>query len=146
MFANPIEELEQLRMPNPDAVEDTQLTADAPTVGFDVQDQLFDIVVTLNRGTASKAVLQFGDNALTYDFANQKLDEMPLKMEDGKVTIRVLVDRPMFEVVGGGGACYKTSARRDMGQPIGRISLSAVEGDVKIESMKIYSMRSIWKK
>jgi fructan beta-fructosidase len=107
---------------------------------------LFDILVTLKQGTAAKAVLRFGENVATYDFAAQKLDEMPLKMKDGKVTFRVLVDRPMYELIGGGGACYKTSARRDMGQPIGKISLTAEGGSLTVESLKAYEMTSIWNK
>jgi len=146
MFAYPIKELEQLRKPTPKTAENTGLTAEAPTVKFDVTDQLFDIVVTLKKGTASKAVLRFGENVATYDFGDQKLDEMPLKMKDDKVTFRVLVDRPMYEVTGGGGACYKTSARRDMGKPLGTISLTAEGGSLTVESFKAYEMNSAWKK
>ncbi len=146
MFVTPIKELEKLRQPNPKTAEDKQLTAEAATVSFEVKDQLFDIVVTLKKGTASKAVLRFGGNAVTYDFAAQKLDEMPLKMKDGKVTFRVLVDRPMFEVIGGGGACFKTSGRRDMGKPLGTISLTAEGGSLSVESLKAYKMSSVWKK
>ena len=111
-----------------------------------VADQLFDIVVTLLKGTASKAVLRFGENAATYDFNAQKLDEMPLAMKDGKVTFRVLVDRPMYELIGGGGACYKTSGRRDMGKPIGTISLAAEGGSLSVESLTVYEMTPAWKK
>jgi fructan beta-fructosidase len=146
MFAYPIKELEQLRKPNPKTAENTELTAEAPTVKFDVTDQLFDIVVTVKKGTASKAVLRFGGNAVTYDFGGQKLDEMPLKMKDDKGTFRVLVDRPMYEVAGGGGACYKTSGRRDMGKPLGTISLTAEGGSLTVESFKAYEMNSAWKK
>jgi len=146
MFATPIKELEQLRKPNPKTAPNTELTAEAPLVKFDVKDQLFDIVVTLKKGTARKAVLRFGENAATYDFAAEKLDEMPLAMEDGKVTFRVLVDRPMYELVGGGGACYKTSGRRDMGKPIGTISLTAEGGSLTVESLEAYEMKSAWKR
>ncbi len=145
MFATPIKELEQLRKPNPKAVENTGLTAGEPPVKFDVKDQLFDVVVTLKKGTASKAVLRFGENAATYDFAAQKLDEMPLAMKDGRVTFRVLVDRPMYELIGGGGACFKTSGRRDAGKPLGTISLGAEGGSLTVESLKIYEMKSAWK-
>jgi hypothetical protein len=67
-------------------------------------------------------------------------------MHNGKVTFRVLVDRPMYEVVGGGGACYKTSSRRDMGEPVGTISLTAEGGSLTVDSLKAYEMNSIWKK
>jgi len=145
MFVTPIKEIEQLRKPNPKTAANAKLTADAPSVSLEVEDQLFDIVVTLKQGTATKAVLSFGENVAAYDFAEQKLDEMPLKMKDGKVTIRVLVDRPMYELIGGGGACYKTSGRRDMGKPIGTISLTADGGDLTVESLTAYEMKSAWK-
>ncbi|MBC8875721.1 MAG: glycoside hydrolase family 32 protein [Planctomycetes bacterium] len=146
MFATPITELEQLRKPDPKTAENRELTAEAPVVEFDVNDQLFDIVVTVKQGTAAKAVLRFGEDVVTYDFAGQKLDEMPLKMKDGKVAFRVLVDRPMYELIGGGGACYKTSGRRDKGQPVGKISLTAEGGSLTVESITVFEMTSAWKK
>ena len=144
MFASPIKELEQLRKPNPQTAEGQELTAESP-IKWDAQDQLCDILVTVKRGTASKAVLGFGEHQVTYDFAAQKLDEMPLKLQGGKVTFRVLVDRPMYEVVGGGGACFKTAARRDMGQPLGAISLTAEGGALTVESLQAYEINSAWK-
>ena len=70
---------------------------------------------------------------------------MPLTMKDGRVAFRVLVDRPMYELVGGGGACYKTSARRDMGKPLGTVSLTAEGGTATVESFEVYEMESAWK-
>jgi sucrose-6-phosphate hydrolase SacC (GH32 family) len=145
MFATPIKELEALRKPNPKTVEDTALSADKPNVEVDAPGQLSDILVTLKKGTAAKAVLRFGENAVTYDFGARKLDEMPLEMKDGRVTFRILVDRPMVEVCGGGGACYKTSGRRDQGKPLGTISLTAEGGSVTVESLEVYEMTSAWK-
>jgi len=66
-------------------------------------------------------------------------------MKDGKVTFRVLVDRPMYELIGSGGVCFKTSARRDMGQPISKITLSVDGGSTTVESLKVYEMSSAWK-
>jgi len=146
MFAYPIKELERLRKPNPQTVESKELTAAAPATKFDVTDQLFDIVVNLRKGTASRAVLRFGENVATYDFVAQRLDEMPLRMKDGKVTFRVLVDRPIYEAVGGDGECFKTSGRGDMGKPLGTISLSAQGGSLAVESFTVHPMNSAWKK
>jgi fructan beta-fructosidase len=145
MFASPIKELEQLRKPNPQTVEGKEITAESP-IKLDAKDQLFDILVTVKQGTASKAVLGFGENRVTYDFAAQKLDEMPLKLKGGKVAFRVLVDRPMYEVVGGGGVCFKTAVRRDMGKPLDTISLAAEGGALTVESLQAYEMNSAWKK
>jgi len=144
MFATPIKELEKLRKPNPKSVDGKDLTAEAPEIKIEAEDQHYDIVVNLKHGTAAKAVLRFGAGVTTYDFKAQKLDEMPLKMKDGRVTFRVLVDRPICEVIGGGGACFKTSPRKDMGEPLGAISLTAEGGDLTVESLTAYEMKSIW--
>ncbi|MBT3201266.1 MAG: glycoside hydrolase family 32 protein [Phycisphaerales bacterium] len=143
MYVTPIKELEKLRKPKPQAVENKVIS---DTITFETKDQHFDIVVTLKQGTAKKAILKFGANTTTYDFAAQKLDEMPLAMKDGKVTIRVLVDRPIVELIGGGGACFKTMPRRDMGKPLGKISLTADGGAMTVESFVAYEMKSTWKK
>ena len=145
MFAAPIKELEQLRKRDPRTVTNKELTAEAPAVEFKVEDQLFDIVATLKRGTAAKAVLRFGQNAVTYDFGAEKLDEMPLKMKNGVVFFRVLVDRPMYEVIGGGGACFQTSGRGGAGKPLGSISLTAEGGSLAVESLMVYEMKSAWR-
>ena len=144
MFANPVKELEQLRKPDPKTVKNAELTPESPAVEFDVDGQLFDISATLKQGTAARAVLRFGGNAITYDFNAAKLDEMPLKTKNDRITLRVLVDRPMFEVVGGGGACYKTSARGGAGKPVGTISLTAEGGALTVESLEAYEMKSAW--
>jgi fructan beta-fructosidase len=145
MFATPVKELEALRKPKPQTVSNKELAAATSAVEFDAVGQLYDIVVTIKKGTATQAVLRFGDNAVTYDFGTGKLDEMPLKMKDDKVAFRVLVDRPMFEAIGGGGACYKTAARRDMGKALGKISLTAQGGTFTVESLVVYEMISSWK-
>jgi fructan beta-fructosidase len=146
MFAAPIRELEALRKRDPQTVARKELTAETPAVAMDAADQLYDIVVTLKRGTASKAILRFGACAVTYDFGAGKLDEMPLKMKDGVVSFRVLVDRPMYEVIGGEGACFKTSGRDDKGKPLGRITLTAEGGALTVESLTAHELRSAWRK
>lgn len=145
MFAAPIGELERLRRPHPQVIEERRLTEQQPVASLDVQGQLFDVVVTLRPGTAEKAILRFGDNGATCDFHSRKLDEMPLAVKGGRASFRVLVDRPMYELVGDGGACFKTSPRRDMGKPVRTISVTAEGGTLTIESLKAYRMTSVWK-
>ena len=52
----------------------------------------------------------------------------------------------MYELIGGGGACYKTTGRRDKGKAIGTISLTAEGGSMTVKSLKAYEMKSAWKK
>ena len=145
LCACPIREIEQLRRPNPKTVRNQALTAASPAVELEARDQLYDIVVALKQGSAKRAVLAFGTDRVTYDFVARRLDEMPLEPDNGTVAFRVLVDRPMYEVVGGQGACYKTSARADQGKQLGTISLTADGGELTVESIEVHEMRSIWK-
>ncbi len=107
--------------------------------------QLLDILVEVSPGEAQSIKLQFGGDSITYQVEDSQLDEMPLQAVDGKVKFRVVVDRPMYEVCGGDGLVYKTTARRDAGKPIGTIELSAEGGQARVESLKVYPMQSIWR-
>jgi sucrose-6-phosphate hydrolase SacC (GH32 family) len=144
LHAAPIAELEQLREPAPSVAAPQRLAA-AESIELAVgETQLCDMVVTLRAQDADRAVLRFGRNRVTYDFTEQQLDEMPLPLQDGRVTFRVLVDRPLFETFGGPGTCVKTSARRDMGEPLRTISLTAVGGAAEVEHFAVHALRSIW--
>lgn len=146
MFAEPIKEVASLRKPDPRVERDRPLTAAAPTLAIEGLGQCHDIEVVLAKGTATKAVLRFGESAVTYDFAAGKLAEMPLATpDDGKVAFRVLVDRPIVEIVGGGGACYKTTGRPDAGRPLNKLSLTAEGGELTVESLTVHELQSIWK-
>jgi fructan beta-fructosidase len=52
----------------------------------------------------------------------------------------------MYEVIGGEGVCFKTAARRDMGQALGTISLTAEGGALTVESLQAFAMNSAWKR
>jgi len=145
MFAYSIEELKRLRRPRPRVFQNMRLADGAAPVAMETDGQLFDIEVSLQRKTAARALLRFGKNTVVYDFEQQRLDEMPLEMKDGVVTFRVIVDRPLYETVGGHGACYKTSGRQDKGASLGSISLTAEDGELLLKSLIVHEMNSIWK-
>jgi hypothetical protein len=62
---------------------------------------------------------------------------------DGKIKFRVVIDRPMYEVVGGDGDTYKTAPRSDGGKLINAIQLSAIGGEANIHKLIVYPMQSI---
>jgi fructan beta-fructosidase len=143
LFAEPIKELESLRgeaKPGGGEVSpDKPLRVAAPH-------QLMDIVATVEPGTAKEVKLTFGGNTLVYDVAGQKLDGMPLPLTDKAFAVRVVVDRPMYEVVGNNGAVYKTAARKDGGKPIDAVIVTAVGGTATVKALTVYPMKSIWAK
>ncbi len=143
LFAEPIKELETLRG-EAKPTENVIVSADKP---LSVKGgELLDIVATIQPGDAKEVKLTFGANTLTYDTAKQTLDGIPLPLTDKAFTVRVVVDRPMYEVVGGNGAVYQTAARKDGGKPIEKVEFTAVGGTATVKSVTVYPMKSIWAK
>jgi sucrose-6-phosphate hydrolase SacC (GH32 family) len=148
LCAEPVRELETLRRPGPVTLAGKELNSSAAAVSFDVggKGQLFDVLLSVRKGTAERVTLAFGGNALGYDFKEQELDGMPLPLKDGKFQIRLIIDRPLYEVFGTDGSCHKLSPRGEYaGKPVGKISVTADGGSATIESLVIYEMISIWK-
>jgi sucrose-6-phosphate hydrolase SacC (GH32 family) len=100
--------------------------------------------VTIRKGDAKKATLSFGRSAVTYDFASGMLDKMPVGLRDGVLKLRVLVDRPMFEVVANDGQCHLTPPRQP--ESPSTISVKAEGGSFIVEKLEVFKMKSIWKK
>jgi fructan beta-fructosidase len=143
MFAEPIKEIEALRgdrltKNGVEISEGTPVSVKAPG-------QLMDIVAEIDAGDAKEVKLQFGASALVYKVAEQQLDGMPLPLSDKKFSVRVVVDRPLYEVIGGNGPVYKTAGRHDGGKPIEAVELSAIGGKATVRTLSVYPMRSIWK-
>jgi hypothetical protein len=78
--------------------------------------ELFDVRATFQIGNARAVGLDIGGNHVTYDARAKKLNGAPLKPVDGKVSMQVLVDRPMIEVCGSDGRVYITSGRGKKGR------------------------------
>ena len=105
--------------------------------------QLFDINATFEIGDASQIGLQIGGERVVYDAKSNKLNEAPMKPVNGKVTIRVLVDRPMMEIVGNQGRVYITKSRQP--SEVSSIKAFANGGAAKLISLEIHELDSIWR-
>ncbi len=144
LCAEPIRELDTLRG-EPRTVNGTELAPDQP-LRLNVEGQLFDVLVRVRPGQAREISFGFGTNVLVYHTEEARLDDMPLSLDDGLLEFRVVIDRPMAEVVGGAGRVYKTIGRKDGGQPIKTLELTAKGGSAQVESIQIFPMKSIWKR
>ncbi len=146
MYVNPVEELKILRKSSPVEIKGKELTAEAPKVTSDVKSDLVDVILKVKKGTASKVRLQVGKFGATYDFEAQKVDNRPAPLENDVATIRIVVDRPMHEIIGGSGASYLTGNGGSAGKPIGSVTVTAEGGAATIEMLGIYELESGWKK
>lgn len=144
MFAEPIQELESLRG-GKHLFEAGQLKDGVPAA-VAVSGQLFDILLDFEPGTAESVELQFGAQRLVYDVKTQSMSSVPIEMVGGAVRLRIIVDRPMFEVCANYGSVYYTWRRPDPGKPIPEIRLTARGGTATLKQGVVYEMQSIWPK
>jgi sucrose-6-phosphate hydrolase SacC (GH32 family) len=80
---------------------------------------------------------------VVYDVRAGKLGDAALGMVDGRVSIRVLVDRPMLEVCGNDGRVFMTSGRKTPGD-LGRVDVFAEGGDARLLELEVHELKSIW--
>lgn len=145
LFAEPVKEIEKLHKKQHKAANKV-LTDNAP-VELKVAGGLFDIRATFELGDASKVALAFGGEEVSYDVKAGRLNEAPLKPVDGKISIRVLVDRPMLEICGNDGRVYITRKRANPGPAaIPVIKAFAAGGRAKLVQLDVNELESIWKK
>jgi hypothetical protein len=94
-------------------------------------------------------VISIGDTTVTYNFETETCAGKPAPMTDGKVNLRILIDRPIAEIFMADGFSYELLSRPDAGKNVGKISIkaNAPEGSsVDVTNLIVYPMKSIWKK
>ena len=142
LFAEPVKEIKK---PYGKTYKLTkQRLADNAPASAEVKGELFDIKVTFDVGDASEVGLDIGGEIVAYHVDSGKLYDAPIKPVDGKVTIQVLVDRPMIEVIGNNGRVYITLPRNVKGN-VSMVKAFSKGGSAKLVNLEINEMKSIWK-
>lgn len=141
MFAEPIAEIEQLRQ-RTHAAQPAQLAADQP-VRLPVGSDLLDAELMIDVGTAKAIELSVAGRTIRYDVAAQRLNEALLAPVDGRITIRVLADRSLTEIIGNDGQVFISGpgpARREPEE----ITVTARGGTAELLSLDAHELGSIW--
>ncbi|WDQ16170.1 glycoside hydrolase family 32 protein [Rhodopirellula sp. P2] len=141
MFAQPIAEIEALRsnrhqLPAQDLIADEAISL---AVGSD----LLDVQFTIELGTASSLELTVAGRTIGYDAKTQNLNETPLKPVDGKISVRVLADRSLTEIIGNEGRVF-ISGPGPAQQNATPITVTARGGTAKLLTLEAHELRSIW--
>lgn len=152
MRGYPVKEFNALRSRDLFAVSNRRLAA-GETIQFETSEQLADIELTVRPASgAEKLVLAFGDVKLGYNFntgqtlglptrgGGKKRELAPVRVRDGKLEMRIVVDRPMCEVFYNGGEVYALIPKD--GGRIGELTLSTTG---TVEEFRVYGMKSIWR-
>ena len=147
----PIDELASLRSGTV-TVTDQTLTPAAPL--SPASGDTYEVTAVFD--TASATATRFGlklhtradgsyDRAVTYDRAAQTLYGAPLTPENGKVTVRVLVDRGQLEVFGNNGALSVSDVVRFDSAPTSQgLQAYAEGGSVRLLSLRFDRLGSAW--
>ena len=143
MFAEPVKEIEEIYKKK-HATKRMELAEGKP-VRFDVSGDIFDITATFELGDAKILGLDIGGNRIEYNVEGNRLQDTPLKPVDDKVTIRVLIDRPMMEIIGNKGRVYITRPREKKGE-VETVEAFATGGEARLLRLKVNELESIWKK
>ena len=143
LFAEPVKEIEMLRKKR-HKVANKVLTKAAP-VRMNVAGGLFDIRATFVLGDAAKVGLNFGGEEVVYHVERAELDGAPLKPVNGRISMRVLVDRPMLEIIGNDGRVYITRKRANPApDEMPEIKAFASGGKAKLVRFEVHELESIW--
>ena len=141
MFAEPIKEIATLwRKTHTAGV--AKLTPNSPA-SVAVSGELFDIRAKFAVGQAKAVGLDIGGNRVVYDVGTRKLDGATMLPIDGKITVQVIVDRPMIETCGNDGAVCITSVRKKRGN-VSTIKAFADGGPARLIAMEVHELKSIW--
>jgi fructan beta-fructosidase len=149
MRGYPIQQLDRLHDGELFAALNKTLAGDETEISFETDERIADIHITVKPAPDGKTVsLSFSDGAVVYDVpsgcvrgaAKAKAAQNQSAKQGDAVTLRVLIDRPMYEIFLNHGETYLLQ-RRDA-QPLGRISLKT-QGTV--EEFRVHKMKSIWK-
>ncbi len=143
MFAKPIREIENLRAKTNKA-ESQNLIADNP-VTLPVGSDLLDVRLTVEVGTATAIDLKLPGRTITYDVKAAKLNEAPLKPADGRISIQVLADRSLTEIIGNDGRVFISGRGPEKLDPT-EVSVTAIGGNAKLVSLEAHELQSIWEK
>lgn len=148
IFAEPIREIEALRGAPRTWKELTLKPGENPLAGL--SGDTFDIVAEIEPGTAREVGFRLRGRTVAYTVAERSRANSlandrwstRLGLRNGRLGLRILLDRTSVEVFGNGGeavipGCFLPQA--DKG-----IELFAAGGAAKVVSLAIYPLRSIW--
>ena len=88
--------------------------------------------------------MALGGERVTYDVSDRQLNGADLKPVDGRVSMQVLVDRPMLEIIGNSGRVYVTKPR-EKGGAVSRVKAFADGGTATLQRLQVNELTSIWK-
>ncbi|MBN2295595.1 MAG: GH32 C-terminal domain-containing protein [Pirellulales bacterium] len=145
LFVEPVEELKKLRGEE-HAWRDLAISK-KPKMLDGIDSELLDIEAVFLPGKTGKVGLDIRGHKIEYSAAEKQLSvlgkKLPLDPIDGRISLRILVDRTSVEV-------FANSGRRQMAvcclpqEGKKSVSVYASDDSTKAQSLRVWKLKSIW--
>jgi fructan beta-fructosidase len=112
----------------------------------DIKGELIDLYADITMGSAKKVVFNLRGSAVTYDGTTLTTPrgKGKLKPKDGRITVRILVDRGSVEVFGNEGRLSITSYALHEPENL-NLSLTVEGGEAVVNTLIVNELQSAWK-
>ncbi|MBN2022027.1 MAG: glycoside hydrolase family 32 protein [Pirellulales bacterium] len=137
----PVREIEKLYTQH-HRREGQAIEPDAPLV-VPVGSNLLDITAEFEPGDAREFGLEIAGTRVSYVTAAGRLVDMPLAPKDGRVRVRLLVDRSSLEICGNDGVVFRTQPFRHKAK-VETVRVFSVGGPARLVKLDIHELTSIW--
>jgi fructan beta-fructosidase len=146
LYAEPVKEIEVLRT---DSLSRRNLTIPpGETIIEEVRDTLLDIEVCFQAGETGSFGLVLRGIPVLYDAKKKELTchdkTAPMMPMDGKIALRLLVDRLSIEIFGNGGQIYMPMGMVMEEDPV-PMAITATGAPAQVESLDVHTLRSAWR-
>ena len=145
IYTNPIREIEKLRDRTfswePGSIRQGN------AIDFEWDHELYDLSCELDLGSAEKILIGLNGLELVYHASEQTLSckgqSAVLKPENGKIRLRILMDRAIAEIYGNNGAVYMPVEAINR-QWTKTIRFLSENGDARLDRLDISVIKPIW--
>jgi len=145
LFANPVPEVEALHRRTQRLKTTTMGPGDHPLAGL--RGELFDLTVEISPQNAPEVGLEVRGVTLSYDAQKQELSCLgkkgPLPLREGRIRLRLLVDRGSIEIFGNDGQLYMPMGVILKDDPQ-TLSLFSRGGTARLEAGRVHELKSAW--
>jgi sucrose-6-phosphate hydrolase SacC (GH32 family) len=145
LFRNPVREIDLLHGAERRWSEVELKAGDLPMT--DLRGELFDLAAELDVGDATEVGLVVRGQTIAYHVKEGRLTGLgsaPLALVDGRLRLRILVDRTSIETFADGGRVSLTGCYLP-GQGNQVVSLYARGGTARVRSLVAYELNSAWR-
>lgn len=143
----PVREFESLRT-NTHALAEVVLASNQTQALANIPGGLADIEIEVELQDAAEFGLRLRGEPISYNVLDRRIqmrgESGPLEPVNGRISLRILVDRMSLEVFGNGGRLAMTSYFKPAADKHG-IEAYALQGSVRLISVKVHEVRSIWR-